>query len=172
MIGDKFMKKIFLLSTMLLFCEIYVFAQNNIITLHVLSKKEPAVKWNAKRLIKGDFDYDGITDFAVRGKKGKIFALGIVKGVLNNKSKSQVFELSPDSGDQGSLCSVDKAIINTDNFDKDYLNFAKDYLEPKYIKALTRLPKTSKGITVSDGACDSFHVFWDWQTSKFIWWRV
>jgi hypothetical protein len=166
------MKKISLLFTMLMFCEIYVCAQNNTTALSVLSKKEPTIKWNAKSLIKGDFDYDGIADFALRGRKGKIFVLGIVKGALNTKSKSKMLEFGEDSGDQGSLCSVEKAIINTDDIDKDYMEFAKDYLEPKYVKALARLPKASKGIIVSDGMCDPFHIFWDKQTNKFIWWRV
>lgn len=166
------MKKISLVFTMLIFGGTYVFAQSTATPLIILSKKEPNIKWNTKSLIKGDFDYDGVTDFALRGRKGKVFVLRIVKGALNNRSKSQMLEFGEDAGDQGSLCSVDKAIINTDDLDKDYMEFAKDYLEPRYIKAFARLPKSSKGITVSDRMCDSFHVFWDKQTNKFIWWRV
>jgi hypothetical protein len=166
------MKQISLIFTMIVFGGTYVFAQSTATAFGILSKKEPTIKWNAKSLIKGDFDYDGITDFVLRGRKGKVFVLGIVKGALNDKSKSQMLEFGEDSGNQSSLCSIDKAITNTDDLDKDYIAFARDYLEPRHIKAFTRLPKSSKGITVSDGTCDSFHVFWDKQTNKFIWWRV
>jgi hypothetical protein len=166
------MKQISLVFIMLILGGTYIFAQHNATAFSILSKQQPTIKWNAKSLVKGDFDFDGVADFALRGRKEKIFILGIVKGALNNKSKIQMLKFSADSGDQGSLCSVDKAIIETDDLDKDYIEFAKDYLEPKYIKAFARLPKDSKGITISDKMCDSFHVFWDKQTNKFIWWRV
>lgn len=166
------MKKISLAFIIFILCGSYIFAQSDAAVLNVLAKKNPQVKWNAKSRIKGDFDYDGVTDYALRGRKGKLFVLGIVKGLPNAKSKSWTLEFGEDAGDQGGLCSVSKAIINTEDIDKDYAEFAKEYLDEKYAKMFAGLRKGSKGINIADGMCDSFHVFWDKKTREFTWWRI
>ena len=43
-------------------------------------------------MLKGDLDYDGITDYALSGKRGGKFVIGIVKGLLNSKSKHWTLE--------------------------------------------------------------------------------
>jgi len=150
----------------------YAFAQSGATALSVLTKKEPAVKWNEKSQIKGDFDYDGVIDYALRGRKGKSFVLGVVKGALSGKSSHWTMEFGEDSGDQGSLCSVNSARITVENLNKDYVRFAADYLEDDFTKMIKSLPKNSKGINVYDGLCDSFHVFWDKKAKRFTWWRI
>lgn len=166
------MKKISLLLTISLLCGGYVSAQNTMTVLSVLTKKDARVKWNAKSQIKGDFDYDGVTDYAIRGRKGKLFVLGVVKGAPTNRSKSWTMEFPQDSGNQGGLCSVAGAKINVENIDKDYKEFASEYLDEEYNKMFAAFPKGSKGINIYDGMCDSFHVFWDKKTKDFNWWRI
>lgn len=166
------MKKLALLFVWFVVCESCAFAQSGVTALSVLAKKEPAVRWNEKSLIRGDFDYDGTIDYALRGKKGKSFVLGIVKGALSGKSKYWTMEFGEDAGDQGSLCSINSARINIENLDKDYLNFAADYVEADFAKTIKNLPKNSKGINVYDGMCDSFHVLWDRKAKQFTWWRI
>jgi hypothetical protein len=138
----------------------------------VLRNREPTVQWNEKSQIKGDFDYDGTIDYALRGREGKFFILGIVKGSVSRKSKHWMMRFSEDAGDQGSLCSVKSAVINVDDIDKDYFDFAGDYLEADYAITLKKLPKNSKGINIADGLCDSFHVFWNKKEKRFMWWRI
>ena len=166
------MKKLFLIFTMLFVCGGAAFAQSRVTALIVLSKNEPSVKWNKKSQIKGDFDYDGIIDYALRGKREKFFVLGIVKGVPSGKSKHWTMQFGEDAGDQGSLCSVNTARINVENLDNDYVKFAADYLEPDFAGMIKNLPKNSKGINVYDGMCDSFHILWDKKTKQFTWWRI
>ncbi len=166
------MRKKLIMTLVLLFCGTSALAQKSVTTFNLLKQKYPAVKWNSKSLIKGDFDYDGVIDYALRGRKGTLFVVGIVKGNLTNKSKHWTLQFGEDAGDQGSLCSVKSAVITLDDIDKDYKEFASDYLEPDYAKRLKAVPKNSKGITVADGACDSFHIFWDKKVKEFTWWRV
>ncbi len=70
-------------------------------------------------MLKGDFDYDGIVDYALSGRRGDKFIVGIVKGSLTNKSKHWTLEFSQDAGSQGALCSVMDARISLEQFSAD-----------------------------------------------------
>ena len=166
------MKNIFLVLLLMTACETNAFAQTKATVFSILVKKEPTVKWNAKSQISGDFDYDRVIDYALRGRKGKFFVLGIVKGALSGKSKHWTMKFGEDAGDQSGLCSVKSAIITIDDIDKDYVDFASEYLETDYAERLRKVPKNSKGIIISDGNCDAFHVFWDKKYKLFTWWRL
>lgn len=167
------MKKLFLILSLLAICEIQVFSQTGGATaLNFLSRNEPGVKWNIKSQISGDFNYDGAIDYALRGRRGKSFVLGIVKSAPGGKRKYQTLRFGEDAGEQGALCSVESAVIAVEDLDKDYVEFAAEYLEPEFVKMLKNLPKNSKGINVSDGMCDSFHVIYDKKANELIWWRI
>ena len=166
------MNNVFVVFLTIIICGIYASAQTKATALSILTKSEPAVKWNAKSEIKGDFDYDGVADYALRGREGKFFVLGIVKGALSGKSKHYLVEFGEDAGDQGALCSVNRAVITVENLDENYAKFAADYLEKDSIKTLESLSKKSKGINIADGMCDSFHTLWDQKTNRFFWWRI
>ena len=166
------MRKLFAQIFLLILCCNFAFAKSSKTAFSVLKKNYPTVNWNLKSQIKGDFDYDGVTDYALRGRKGAKFVVGIVKGSITEKSKHWTLEFVEDAGDQGGLCSVKSAIITVDDIDKDYIKFAGEYLQPDFAKRLRSVPKNSKGITISDGMCDSFHIFWDKKIKQFTWWRV
>lgn len=161
------MNKILLVSIIIIAGLLSVAAQTKPTALSVLTANEPGVKWNAKSEIKGDFDYDGVTDYALRGRRGKFFVLGIVKGALSGKSKHWTMQFGEDA-----LCSVSSAVITVENLDKDYAEFAADYLSSDIVKALKNLPKNSKGINISDGQCDSFSILWNKKENQFFWWRI
>ncbi len=164
------MKKLFLMFAMFAVGAGYASAQTT--ALSVLTKRVPGVNWVEKSLIRGDFDYDGVTDYALRGRQKGFFVLGIVKGAASAKSKHWTMQFGEDAGDQGSLCSVKSAVITVTDLDKDYIEFAAEYLEDDFAARLKKLPKNSKGINISDGMCDSFHVLWDARAKQFIWWRL
>ncbi len=166
------MRKVFAQSLLLLLYSNFVFAQSDSTAFTFLKQKYPAVIWNSKSQIKGDFDYDGVADYALRGRKGAKLVVGVVKGAVTGKSKHWTLEFGEDAGDQGALCSIKTAVIAVDDIDKDYAEFASEYLEADYAARLKKLPKNSKGIIISDGKCDSFHVFWDKKINQFTWWRV
>ncbi len=166
------MKKFFAQIFLLFLCCNFAFAESGVTAFSVLKKNYPAVNWNLKSQIKGNFDYDGVTDYALRGRKGKKFVVGIVKGLVTEKSKHWTLEFGEDAGDQGGLCSVKSAVIAIDDIDKNYVRFAVDYLKPDFAKRLQSVPKNSKGITISDRMCDSFQIFRDKKIKQFIWWQI
>lgn len=166
------MSKLFLIALLLTVCGIEAFSQKGETALKFLERNEPDVKWNAKSQITGDFNYDGAIDYALRGRRGKFFVLGVVKSAPDGKRKYQTLQFGEDAGDQGSLCSVNSAVISVENLDKDYIEFAAEYLDENFVKMLKALPKNSKGINVSDGQCDSFHVIYDKKLNELTWWRI
>ncbi len=137
-----------------------VFAQKTLSALQLLKNREPEVKWNSRSLLKADFDYDGVTDYALSGRRGNKFVIGIVKGSLNSKSKHWTLEFSEDAGSQSSLCSVAGARISSERFASD-----------DEIAEVRRLPKKSRGIALSDERCDAFHIYYSRKEKQFVWWR-
>lgn len=128
--------------------------------LRLLKTVEPGIKWNAKSLLTGDFDYDNVSDYALTGKKGDSFVLGIVKGRLSQKSRYWALEFSVGDGLEDSLCSAASAAISLETFAPD------DELEE-----LRKLPKTSRGINLADGLCDAFRIYYLQSGQRFVWRR-
>jgi hypothetical protein len=127
-----------------------------ITALSVLKAHEPTVTWVPSSLLKADFDFDGKDDYAFGGRAGARYVVGIVKGPVTDRSKYWTLGFSQNAGDQGALCSTSTASITPETPD---------------IEGLDALPPNSKGINLADGACDSFHIYWDRQTKRFVWSR-
>src|SRR5262249_27447609 len=79
--------------------------------LSLLRSFESKVTWNPQTLLKADFDYDGVDDYALGGKTGDRYVVGILKGPLSEKSQHWTLTFSADPGSQGALCSVVSAEI-------------------------------------------------------------
>jgi hypothetical protein len=128
--------------------------------LNLLRQRERSVTWDARSLLTADFDYDGVDDFAVGGKMGAKYVLGVVKGPLSGQSKHWTFTFAEDAGDQGSLCSVSNARIRLEPLDEEEVEGARN------------LPANSRGINLYDDKCDSFHIFWDRKEGRFTYERL
>jgi hypothetical protein len=124
--------------------------------LSVLKSREPRMIWDERNVLQADFDFDGVEDGALGGRMGRRYVVGIVKGPVTPKSMHWILGFSSDPGDQGALCSVSTAAIG---------------LEPLDVERVIHPHPNSKGIHLSDGACDSFHIYWDEKTKRFVWWR-
>lgn len=122
--------------------------------IDLLRQREPDTVWNSGSLVRGDFDLDGIEDFALTGIKGDLFIVGIVKGPVGPSSRHSILKFPWEDGDQGSLCSRE-AKIGLEEITED---------EPPGRKGL--------GINLHDDACDSFHIFWDPEQNDYDWWRL
>ncbi len=120
----------------------------------ILKSREPTVTWDQRSLLKADFDFDGIDDYVLAGRAGGRYVVGIVKGPVTSQSKHWTLGFSQNPNDQGSLCSVSAAHIELEEPDVE-----------------GDLPPNSKGINLSDGTCDSFHIYWDKMGKRFVWSR-
>ena len=143
---------------------IFVLAQSTsssrMTALSVLKLSEPEVAWNPRTLLKADFDYDGVVDYALGGRRGSSYVLGVVKGTLSDKSKHWMLEFSQDAGNQGGLCSVVSARIRLERLSLDEVGRRR------------KIPRKSRGINLYDGECDSFHIYYDRKEERFVWWRL
>ena len=81
--------------------------------LSVLRSLEPKVTWNSQTVLQADFDCDGLDDYALGGRTGDRYVVGVVQGPLTQRSKHWTLVFSADPGSQGSLCSVVTARIET-----------------------------------------------------------
>ncbi len=158
------MKTILTVVCLLTSCGASVFSQNatsaRVTALSLLSLREPSVKWNRRSLLKADFDYDGVVDYALGGRKGDSFVLGIVKDSLSIQSKHWTLEFSQDAGNQGALCSVEDARIRLER------------LSANEVEEVWKLPRIIRGIKLYDDKCDSFHIYYDRKEKRFVWWRL
>ncbi len=158
------MKTFLTVIFLIILCGTSVFTQKTsskwTTALQLLTNREPKVRWNSRSLLKADFDYDGVVDYALAGKKGNLFVVGIVKGSLTSKSKHWTLEFSQDAASQGALCSVAKAQISLERFSADDEN-----------PEVRKLPRKSRGINLSDESCDSFHIYYNRKKDRFVWWR-
>jgi hypothetical protein len=125
----------------------------------LLKSREAKVRWIANTLLNGDFDYDGIGDHAVLGRKGPLAVVGIVKGPVNAETAHWTLEFAEGQA-QDSLCSVASARIRVER------------LNPEEVAGTGQLPVTSRGINLFDDSCDSFHIYWDSKAKRFSWWRL
>ncbi|HEX3130433.1 MAG TPA: hypothetical protein VH394_24055 [Thermoanaerobaculia bacterium] len=123
--------------------------------LDLLRQSEPDTDWDAKSLLHGDLDQDGVEDFALTGiKGGDLFIVGIVKGPVGPSSRHSILKFPWGDGDQGSLCSS-KAKIALEPIQED---------DPPGRKGL--------GIDLHDDQCDAFHIYWDAGQNDYDWWRL
>lgn len=137
-----------------------VFAQSKLSALQILKNREPQTEWNSRSLLKGDFDHDGVADYAISGKRDGKFVVGIVKGQLKRDSKHWAFEFAEGGISQNSLCSVADARISLEKLSPD-----------EELPELQKLPKTSRGINLANGECDAFHIYYSREKNQFTWWR-
>ena len=157
------MKTFLTVIFLIILCGTSVFTQKTskrTTALQLLTNRESKVRWNSRSLLKADFDYDGVADYALAGKKGNLYVIGIVKGFPKSKSKHWTLEFSQDAGSQGALCSVADAQIRLERFSADDEN-----------PEVRKLPKKSRGINLSDEMCDSFHIYYNRKKVRFVWWR-
>lgn len=134
-----------------------IFAQSKLSALQLLNDREPQTQWNSRSLIKGDFDYDDVTDYALAGKRDGKFVVGIVKGTLKRESKHWTLDFSEDASSQNALCSVADARISPEKFTS-----GEDLAE------LKNLPTKSRGINLSDEKCDAFHIYYSKGKEQFV----
>ena len=84
--------------------------------------------------------------------------------LLRATGPAEVLSFGIDAGDQASLCSEPAKIT----FEEP--TGGNDPDAPEEVAALGAYPRC-KGIELSGGECDNFHLFWNIKTSRLAWWR-
>jgi len=128
-------------------------------SVHALSTAYPHVQWDSSA-VKADFNGDGQTDFAHLGRaNGRIF-VGIV---LGGSSRVESLDFAISAAEQRAICSEPATLVMESS---DYDPAADIGPLPGF-----RRSKTTKGLRLSDGECDSIHLYWDHALDHMAWWR-
>ncbi|TAM78719.1 MAG: hypothetical protein EPN47_20240 [Acidobacteria bacterium] len=132
--------------------------------LQLLHKKAPNVIWGGASLLRGNFNPDDKIDYALLGQEGKnrVF-VGVVYSPLEPKGQVDILEFGVGQ-DQGSLCRL-PAQLKLESL---------DYGPSDEVGKISGFRRSSKvmGLNLADGDCDSFHLFWNYQSHHIDWWRL
>ena len=125
-----------------------------------LEKAQAGVRWQMASRVQADIDCDSKPDHVYLGRRdGKVYV-----ALLRAAGAAEVLSFGIAAGDQASLCSEPAKIAfeePTGGNDPDV---------PEEVAALGEYPRC-KGIELSGGDCDNFHLFWNIKTSRLAWWR-
>ncbi len=152
------------LALTLLVPAVSAFAQPSVETaLNALRSTRPSVSWDEKSAVVADVTCDGIPDTLLIGYQPDKVWLGVVN-VTRRKSTSVIatFAFLIGKPAQDSFCAVpvriETAPIDCDTEEKGALQGCKPI-------------KGCREFSLLDGACDSFHFYWDSARKRLTWWR-
>ena len=125
-----------------------------------LEKAQAGVRWQVANRVRADIDCDSKPDHVYLGRRdGRVYV-----ALLRATGAAEVLSFGIGAGDQASLCSEPAKIILEEPTGGNDLDV------PEEVAALGAYPRC-KGIELSGGDCDNFHLFWNIKTSRFAWWR-
>jgi hypothetical protein len=125
-----------------------------------------------------DLNGDGKPEKISSERKGSTISFVIEDGADKRKNWALKFKLSGHS--QESFCG-DQVSVETESpslpLEEWGCEVEMDSKECKDIVALDKqirdaAKKGMKGLSLSDGQCDPFHIYWDFNKKQFRWWRL
>ena len=122
-----------------------------------LELREPTVAWQAGSLVRGDLDGDGAGDYALTGRKGELFVVGILQGPPAKPGRHWTLEFPIGGDDQDALCSP-AARLRLE--------------ELEGVPPEATPPAGNRGLALHDERCDAFHIYWDPAKKSFDYWRL
>jgi hypothetical protein len=130
----------------------------------LVQKKAPNVSWDRESLLKGKFNPDDKIDYALLGQQGKSKAfVAVVYSPVEPNAQVDILEFGVGQ-DQGSICQL-PAHLKLESLDYDPSD------EVGTIPGFRRSRKVM-GLNLAGGDCDSFHLFWNYQSHHLDWWRL
>lgn len=138
----------------------------NVLVIQIGKKHFPTVKWDEKSIVRADINCDGKTDFAILGYETDVLYAMVILGDLSQTSNVDTLAIglgNPSS--QSHLCGK-KAELNLESQEYDLTEELGE--NPEGFKK----SKICKGLNVSDGLCDSFHLYWNHKTNSLGSWRL
>ncbi len=112
-------------------------------------------------MVCADFDGDKLIDQAVIGLTDKAIFVAIRSRVIGKKSITQVLEFGVGRGIQAAICEL-PAKLEIDNLDCQMDDGALPGCKAN---------KLAKSLDLSDGQCDSIHMYWNHEKNAMVWWR-
>ncbi len=129
-----------------------------------LEATHPGLKWKASLV--GDFNCDSIADQAYAAQSREHFYVAVALSPESNAPKLSVLRLQLKGNSQDSLCGQPPFPLELESMDYDPT------------QAIGSLPSgfrqsaTCSGIRLIPGECDSFHIYWSFESNELDWWRL
>ena len=130
-----------------------------------LQKAYPSFTWQKKSAIYIDINADGVNDIAVLGDTEDKAAVGIVSGAPSKAFNTKILDFNRGRDTQRGMCGKTAKLL-----------VEKQSEAPK--EALEEFPEGYRicdkcfEIAVDDGLCDPMHIYWNYNTNEFGWWRA
>jgi hypothetical protein len=121
----------------------------------------PKVQWDAKSAVMADITGDGISDVIVVGYDEKSVWLALVAGIKGSKLAKPIIQQFSIGQSQSSFCARP---VHVDVYPPDCEGNAGPLPGCKAVKGAAQF-------SLEDGACDSFHFYWDRDRRALRWWR-
>lgn len=115
--------------------------------LGIAAAREPKVVWDRSSLLEADFDCDGVPDAALLGRDGEGTAVLVVLGPPTSRSSIGTLRFPAEE-----LCG-------------EPISLKLEDLEDAPAQGC-------KGVSLSSGECDAFHIFWNREEKGLDWWRL
>ncbi len=146
--------------------------------LGYFARREPGLRWRGPPLV-ADVTLDGVPDYVVLGSGPSGTAVGILEGFPGDGAQHWVVSFRHDPQSQAGLCGkpADASVaLEEPRLPLDELGCAFGSEDPR-CHELREVDKRlrdaavrgSKGIRLSAGECDAFHLYYD--GAGFRWWR-
>ncbi|MGO9270429.1 MAG: hypothetical protein ACLQOO_09285 [Terriglobia bacterium] len=137
--------------------------------MRLAALKLPDVRGDRNSLLTADINGDGEIDHAfqglqVNGDNKKVF-VAVVYGPAETKAQVDILEFGVGGASESDLCAL-PAKLTTESLDYDPTEEVGGPV-PGFERS-----KTTRGLNLAEGNCDSFHLFWDHQSHRLDWWRL
>lgn len=127
-----------------------------------ISAARPGTKWDRTTLVSGDFNGDGLRDWAMVGYQGSGLELAIrVSGGKTGKTRTQLLAFGIGASMQAAICEAPAKL----QVDLQFCNPMDDALPG------CRPSKLANSLSLSGGDCDSIHLYWNSDAKRMEWWR-
>lgn len=119
-------------------------------------------KWDRATLVSGDFNGDGLRDWAMVGHKGSGLELAVrIAGGKAGKARTQRLAFGIGESTQAAICEA-PATLEVDEQVCNPMGKALPGCRPS---------KVANSLNLKGGDCDSVHLYWSGDTKRMEWWR-
>ena len=134
--------------------------------LVLLAKAEPTgLTWRCSQVI--DINSDGHTDRIFTSQDADRFYVAVVLGPVTTTSAFSVVAFRLAQGSQDGFCGPFESLSAEPLSSPADLHEAIGAVPDGY-----RYSPESKGLRLSSGECDRFHIFWNHAAAALDWWRL
>ncbi|MDG3439335.1 hypothetical protein [Nitrospirillum amazonense] len=123
-----------------------------------LARSTKDVRWDARSMVCGDFNGDGVPDQAVLGYRDRTLLLAVRRG---GRQAFQILEFAIGGASQQGVCSLPVTLRATDlvcDTEDGPLSGCK-------------AGKGVKALSIEDGNCDPINLYWSHEADEMLWWR-